>query len=240
MVWTRPSQPAVPVVWHTFEAKDGDDSEGRVVTYRVQDLTEDRYEDMIEHFMNHFVEEEPMSVSMGTTKDPQMRTGSSHMWRAVLKEQMTLVCYKDGSDEIIGANILAVRDNGNYLDTQLDSKNQSKALNVIHYCSKQFDYTEHYGVKLRLVAYGLAVNKRYRGRGIATEILKARVPMCKALGIQLAAHPFSAIGSQKAATNAGYRTDYEITYDDLAKMGPDYTMPNIQSKSFKLMSFAIE
>ncbi|XP_053698640.1 uncharacterized protein LOC128745588 [Sabethes cyaneus] len=240
MAWTRPLEPAVPVIWHTFRAKDGDDSDGGIVTYHVQDLTEDRYEDMIEHFLNHFIEEEPMCVSMGIPKDKQARAGLVSLWRSILKEKMTLVCYKEGSDEIIGANIISVKDDENYFEFEIKNEKQDKLLNIVEYVSKQFNLCEHYGVKHRLVAYGLSVNKGYRGRGIATEILKARVPMCKALEIKLAAHPFSAIGSQKAASNAGYFTDYEITYDDLAKLGPAYTLPGIKSKSFKLMSFPIE
>ncbi|XP_055547033.1 uncharacterized protein LOC129731225 [Wyeomyia smithii] len=162
------------------------------------------------------------------------------MWRSVLKEKMTLVCYKEGSDEIIGANILAVKNTSNYFNFKLKNDRQDNMLNIIDYVSKQFDFTERYCIENRLVAYGLSVNKLYRGRGIATDILKARVPMCKALGIKLAAHPFSAIGSQKAALNAGYRTDYEITYDDLSKLGPEYTLPDIKSKYFKLMSYSME
>ncbi|XP_055547737.1 uncharacterized protein LOC129731627 [Wyeomyia smithii] len=240
MAWTRPSLPAIPVVWHTFRAKDGDGSDGRIVTYYVQDLTEDRYEDMIEHFLGHFIEEEPMCVSTGVPKDEGSRSSFVSLWRSILKEKMTLVCYKEGSDEIIGANIIAVKNKDNYFDFKMKSEKQGNLLNIVEYVSKQFDFSERYGVENRLVAYGLAVNKRYRGRGIATEILKARVPMCKALGIKLAAHPFSAIGSQRAASSAGYRTDYEITYDDLAKLGSEYTLPGIKSKSFKLMSFPIE
>ncbi|XP_053692411.1 uncharacterized protein LOC128740865 [Sabethes cyaneus] len=235
MVWTRSSQPAVPVVWHTFQARDGDESDGRLVTYRVQDLTEDRHEDLIEHFLDNFLVDEPMSAASGSAEKQQ--SGAVSLWKPILEENMTLVCYKEGSDEIIGANILAIRDSENYLIT---TEERDVALNIVDYASKQFDYTEHYGVVDRMVAYGLSVGKRYRGRGIATEILKARVPLCKAFGIKLAAHSFSAIGSQKAATKAGYRTDYEITYDDLAKMGPEYAMPGITSKNFKLMSYYIE
>ncbi|XP_053692412.1 uncharacterized protein LOC128740866 [Sabethes cyaneus] len=240
MAWTRPSQPAIPVVWHTFQAKDGEGSDGRIVTYQVQDLTEDRYEDLVKHFLNHFMEEEPMTVSMGVPKNQQSRAGVVNLWRSILKEKMTLVCYKEGSNEIIGANILAVRDNANYSDYEFEGEKKQNVQRIMEYVSKQFNCADHYGTVNRLIAYGLSVNKRYRGRGIATEILKARVPMCKALGIKLAAHPFSAPGSQGAATKAGYRTDYEISFEELAKLGPEYTLPGIQSKYFKFMSFPIE
>ncbi|XP_058839944.1 uncharacterized protein LOC131695448 [Topomyia yanbarensis] len=239
MVWTRPTNSAFPSVWHTFRAKDVDSDQ--LITYRVQDLTEDRFEDMVQHFLDNFIEEEPICVSKGVAKDATAREAAIKLWRKVLREKMTLVCYKEGSDEIIGANIVTVKTSDEvYTIDILKSAEQGDVRVIVEYVTKQFDALEHYGVDHRMVAYGLTVDRRYRGRGIATEILKARVPMCKALGIKLAAHPFSALGSQKAASNAGYRTDYEITYDDLAKLGPKYTLLNIPSKSIKLMSLFIE
>ncbi|XP_058839035.1 uncharacterized protein LOC131695457 [Topomyia yanbarensis] len=239
MVWTRPPNPPIPTVWHTFKAKDVDSD--RLVTYRVQDLTEDRYEDMIQHFLNHFIEEEPFSVSKGASSNATLREGMIQLWRNGFEEKMTLVCYREGSDEIVGANIVLVKSLDEVYDGEtIPCEEQGNFRAILEYVSEQFDVHKHYGVDHRMIAYGLTVNKRYRGRGIATEILKARVPMCKAFGIKLAAHPFSAIGSQKAAINAGYRTDYEITFDELAALGPKYALPGIQSKSLKLMSYSIE
>ncbi|XP_058839466.1 uncharacterized protein LOC131694943 [Topomyia yanbarensis] len=196
---------------------------------------------MIQHFLNHFIEEEPCSVSKGTSKNATLREATIQLWRKGLEEKMTLVCYREGSDEIVGANILHVKSlDEDYDGDTLPYDEQGDLRAILEYVSNQFDVFKHYGVDHRMIAYGLTVNKRYRGRGIATEIIKARVPMCKALGIKLAAHPFSAIGSQRAAINAGYRTDYEITYDELATMGPKYALPGVQSKSFKLMSYSME
>ncbi|XP_058444181.1 uncharacterized protein LOC131425895 [Malaya genurostris] len=239
MVWTRPIATTGSNSWHTFKAKDSDSDQ--LVVYRVQDLTEDRYEDMIQQFLDHFIEEEPISVSKGISKDQSARDGLIDLWRSTLREQMTLVCYKEGSDEIIGANIVVVRESEEaYDDDAFPGGDQADVRAIFKYVLAQFDPLKYYGVDHRLIAYGLTVNKRYRGRGVATEILNARVPMCKAFGIKLAAHPFSAPGSQGAARKAGYRTDYEITYDDLAELGPKYTLSGIQSKSLKLMSLLIE
>lgn len=79
------------------------------------------------------------------------------------------------------------------------------------YMTNQFNLFEHYNVTHYLTAYGLAINHRYRGRGIATEVLKARVPLCKALGIKLTATNFTAVGSQVAAKKAGFETNLEVT-----------------------------
>lgn len=55
------------------------------------------------------------------------------------------------------------------------------------------------------------VNREYRGLGIATEMLKARRPFLKALGLSLTSTSFTGTASQKAAQKAGYVEDYAIT-----------------------------
>jgi GNAT superfamily N-acetyltransferase len=69
---------------------------------------------------------------------------------------------------------------------------------------------ERHGVDKYLTAVGLVVNKKYRGLGIATEVLKARRPLLEALGLTLTSTIFTGPGSQKAALNAGYVEEYSI------------------------------
>jgi RimJ/RimL family protein N-acetyltransferase len=59
---------------------------------------------------------------------------------------------------------------------------------------------EKFNVNRYLTAYGLCINRAYRRRGIATEMLKARVPYLKALGLTVTGTVFTGVGSQKAAT----------------------------------------
>lgn len=83
----------------------------------------------------------------------------------------------------------------------------------IAYTFEECNIFEKYNVEKFLVAYGLVVNRNYRGRGIATEMLKARIPLMNEIGIEVTSTCFSVIGSQKAAANAGYVEDYVISYD---------------------------
>lgn len=62
--------------------------------------------------------------------------------------------------------------------------------------SKGVNVHETYKVDKHVGAFGLSVDPKYRGRGIATEILKARAPMCKALGIGLTSNVFTGEASQ--------------------------------------------
>ncbi|KXJ78967.1 hypothetical protein RP20_CCG002745 [Aedes albopictus] len=239
MGWQRPAEPTIPTVWYTFQAPDPDNGD-QLVTYRVEDLTEDRYDDMIQHYTDNFVDDEPFCENKQISKDELSLAEIVGFWRWCFEKRMTVVCYKEGSDEIVGANLLHVKHVDDKEDwDELRSKRIQDIVHTNEYMTKQFNIFQNYNVDRYLTAYGLAIKHRYRGRGIATEVLKARVPLCKAFGIQATATNFTAIGSQKAAEKAGFKNDFEMTYDDFAKMGPRYSFPGIKSKSLKLMTLQI-
>lgn len=71
---------------------------------------------------------------------------------------------------------------------------------------------EKYNTDEYLAAYGLCVGRSYRGMGIATEMLKARIPYMKKMGLKVTTTAFTAIGSQVAAKKAGYEDDIVMRY----------------------------
>lgn len=240
MGWQRPGEPAIPTVWYTFQAKDPDNGD-QLASYRVEDLTEDRYNDMIRHYTENFVKDEPLCENKQVFQDELSMAEITGFWRWCFEQKMTIVCYKEGSDEIVGANLLHVKqaaDTGS-LD-MIQSKKMQDIIMINEYMTNQFNIFKHYNVDRYLTAYGLGINHRYRGRGIATEILKARIPMCRAFGIQVTSTNFTAIGSQKAAAKVGFESNLDVTYDDFAKIGPRFAFPGIKSTSLNLMSLTIE
>jgi RimJ/RimL family protein N-acetyltransferase len=80
-------------------------------------------------------------------------------------------------------------------------------LDVMNISEEQFNLFEHYKIDQCLYGFGLAVDPTYRGRGIATELLKARFPLLKTLGIKITTTAFTGPASQAAARKAGYHED---------------------------------
>jgi hypothetical protein len=76
--------------------------------------------------------------------------------------------------------------------------------------NKQFNAYTHYKVDRFLKGYGLAVSEKHRCRGIATELLKARIPLLKALSLTLTTTAFTSDGSAMAAEKAGYTENLRI------------------------------
>lgn len=86
------------------------------------------------------------------------------------------------------------------------------------YTTKLFNIFEDYQVDHYLHAFGLGVEVEHRGKGIAVELLKARIPLLKVLGLSVTATVFSTLSSQKAAVKAGYKETYAISYEQLRRM----------------------
>lgn len=110
---------------------------------------------------------------------------------------------------------------------------------LIDYAESQFDIFENFHVTKYLTSYALLVHPNYRNRGIATEILKARVPFMKQLGIKVSATMFSSIGSQIAASKAGFEDKFVIGYDELQMKFPAFDFSAISSKFYKKMSLTV-
>uniref|UniRef100_A0A182LT41 N-acetyltransferase domain-containing protein n=1 Tax=Anopheles culicifacies TaxID=139723 RepID=A0A182LT41_9DIPT len=215
MPWDRPNNVPYPNVWWTFCAPDPDRDDGALATYRVEDLTEDRIEDAIKLYTEHFLDDEPLCSYGRIRHDPPSYEEVVKFWMGVFEKKMTIVCYKEGSKELVGANLLSVKSVNDNVDfaNLIKSERMQKLVAVNEYMTDTVNLFERYGVDKYLTAYGLSVNNRYRGRGIATEILKARRPICQAFGLRLTSTNFTAIGSQIPAAKIGFQTDLEMKCD---------------------------
>lgn len=242
MPWERPAAVSYPNVWWTFQAPDPDRDDGALATYRVEDLTEDRFEDAVKIYTEHFLDDEPLAQHARTRYNQVSYEDIVAFWKKSLNERLSVACYKEGSKELVGANILALQQANTKKDVNDLPRTETsrKIVAVFIYMTETANIFERYGVDKYLTAYGLSVNSRYRGRGIATEILKARVPICKAFGLRLTSTSFTAIASQVSAAKVGFKTDLEMRYDEFVKVNPSLTFEGINGTSVKQMSLVIE
>lgn len=234
MVWKRPENVPYPTVWHTFQAKDTDSD--RLVTYRVQDLPEERFEEAIGHMMEFFVLDEPTCRAKNIVSEQQSVDEIAALWREFVKLRLVIVCFKEGSDEIAGMNMLYIAEKNDKEQYQCKGQIWRCIYDLVDNVMKEADVFERYGVDVYIGAMGLSVAPKYRGRGIATEILRARIPLCKSVGISLTSTCFTAIGSQVAAAKAGYEETYVVSYEDMTKVDDRFVFPNVTTKYIKCMT----
>lgn len=108
--WKRPASVEFPKIWHTFKARDIQSD--NLVEYRVQGLPLNRADDYIEHLLTNFYGEEPAGKALGIHDDPYGADDYKRFWMPIIAQRTTLVCFKDGSDEIVGANVVYIKTKG--------------------------------------------------------------------------------------------------------------------------------
>uniref|UniRef100_A0A182JE85 Uncharacterized protein n=1 Tax=Anopheles atroparvus TaxID=41427 RepID=A0A182JE85_ANOAO len=150
MVWKRPENVPYPAVWHTFQAKDTDSD--RLVTYRVQDLPESRFEEAVAHMLEHFVFDEPTCRAKNIVGEQQSVDEIADLWREFVKQKLVIVCFKEGDDEIAGMNMLYI--------AEQDDKEQYQCKGQIWRCI--YDLVEHIMKKANVFEhYNLILNERH-------------------------------------------------------------------------------
>lgn len=104
----RPPNIPYPNVWLTFKAPDDN---GELVNYRIQDLPEEKFEDGIKHMRANFLLDEPLCRSRNMADDEQSIIDFTTIWReAIFGDKLTLACFQEGCDDIVGMNVLYVEE----------------------------------------------------------------------------------------------------------------------------------
>ncbi|XP_077299119.1 uncharacterized protein LOC143920220 [Arctopsyche grandis] len=220
--WTRPLSVEYPQVWSRFEKTTND---GKVLQLKIQDVTEDHYEGILELATTEFIRDEPWYSNTGFPDDSaSVAIVREYMMKVVFPQKVSVVCLledEDGSKlKIVGFNYLGIcckndiEDVGEFIKTQATT-----TLLILYeaYKAESPNIFDKYNVESYLGAMGLFVKREYRGLRISTEILKARLPLCKAIGIGISNTIFTAIASQKSARKAGFEVDAVVSYDILRK-----------------------
>lgn len=104
---------------------------------------------------------------------------------------------------------------------------------------KQHDVFGKYGVDTYLTDYALCTKKDFRNRGIATEFIKSRTAMMKALNVTVTSTPYTVIGSQRAAVSAGHTEAFKIPYSELAKSYPTFDFSKSNAEFIVFLDFKL-
>lgn len=104
--WIRPEALEFPLTYLNFETLDSNGEDQ--VKYRVEDLPENRFKDVISLMRDKHLVDEPMYSSKRVLDCPQSISEMIENWKNMLRQNISLVCYKEGSDEIIAVNVLGV------------------------------------------------------------------------------------------------------------------------------------
>ncbi|XP_034827755.1 uncharacterized protein [Maniola hyperantus] len=234
MVYTRPTSMPLPTVWHRFTAQGA--------ALRVQDMTDDQVEPAVQLLLKYFTADEPPCKYIEINKHPGALAELEKLWRTTIKDRISVVCVEDRDEptDIIGVNVLTVCSRCDKEEEfQTDDRIWAKLFGAVDLVGRSVDIFDKFGVDQYLNAYGLVVTPQWRGCGVGKEILLARIPLCKALGVKVTATVFTAAASQAVARKAGFQDLFQISYEELAKRG--FCFPGVEKDTTcsKLMALEI-
>lgn len=94
-----------PEVIRTFEvpARDGDRKK-----YRLEILQADRFEEVLDIMKDKHLLDEPMYSSKGVRHEPVSLQEMIGNWKNMLAQNISLICFEEGSTDIVAVNILGV------------------------------------------------------------------------------------------------------------------------------------
>lgn len=206
-----------PQIYSRFKvkSKESDDEE----EFYIQDLTENYFDQAVDIIVELHARGAVFHKACNTLLNDDGIDRVRKSYRKAFEERISLICIKQETGEIAGLNGLYVQsrfdvpaasDDVNFHQLQELTKHFTEACNLF----------DHYHVDYGVFAVGLCVDRKFRGRGIATEILKARAGVLRAIDLKMTSAIFSTNGAQKAAAKAEYDENYSIAYEELEKLFP--------------------
>ncbi|GJQ70243.1 hypothetical protein Trydic_g22693 [Trypoxylus dichotomus] len=237
--WTRPKSVPVPTVWSSFEGRI--ERNGVKNTYWIQEITDEYKDQVIQYMLEEFVLDEPFCKYSKISEDPDVMKEFKNFWSETLKENLGLVCLtkdQDGVTHVAGMNctLLGYKDDEKDIATNLDEK-CLRVFRTLKYVKDQSDPFTKFNITEYLDGMGLYVLPKYRGEGLGTALLRAREPMCRAIGLKATLTLFTSKVSQVLAERIGFKDLCTVDYADLEKDPGLMTFPNIQehTKSIRFM-----
>lgn len=190
-MFQRPEDLEFPQVYYKFNVKDEE--------FYVQDLTEEFFESAIELMVKDYLPYENLAIGQNIAQTPEAVKEFRVIWQEVAQGKLSLACFKADNNELVAVNFLKVTSIDDKSNLKCQTNNWNNLFTFFLTTMENINIFEKFNIKQYLNGYGLVVKKEFRFRGIASEMLKARVPFMKKLGLKVTATVFTAVGSQKAA-----------------------------------------
>ncbi|XP_031636032.1 uncharacterized protein LOC116348942 [Contarinia nasturtii] len=132
-----------------------------LANYEIEPLPSSKYKEASEFVVKYMSDDENVDL-----------TGAKTAWAKELKKGLSFVCFKPGTQDIIGVNILEIKTNSSGIPSACD---------VVF---KKFN------VRKYLITSAFVVHPNYRGKGIGKALLRANEQICLKCGVKVTAGLF--------------------------------------------------
>ena len=173
-------------------------------------ITEDRYSDVIDIMANYFVPDEPLSVAFDVVWCPDFEK----LVLANLKENLSVMAVSDDTNEVMGIRVCGVRkktDSDNL--AEIENEPLRSLFEFLSHKNEEIDFFNKYGVSEQFHFLSLAVNAKYRRRGLGNILLGTCVALAKELGFKAIKGEGTSNFSQRIYEKQGFETVFVLPYD---------------------------
>lgn len=229
-----------PQIYSKFKVKSKniDEVEKEEELY-IQDLTENYFDDAVDFIVEYHARGSIFHRAANTLSNEEGIQKARGMYRKVFEERVSLICVKADTNEIIGINAMLIKSKLDAPNVPDDDERFCLLTDAKNYIENSFNVMEHYDVDRYMLTAGLCVHRKYRCKGIGTQILKARIPLMQAIDINVTVSIFSTIGAQNAALAAGFDNNFSITYEELGEKFPKMNFSHAYGTTCKLSSLKV-
>ncbi|XP_014226796.1 uncharacterized protein LOC106652382 [Trichogramma pretiosum] len=239
--WKRPEGPLN--VWRIVDGYERmEDGSKKPIKFSIQDIPDDesRRQEVLDHFYDYFLEDEPVSKSTKIKQDPDGVADFQSVWNYALDQRVVIGCYKldsDGKiDKLVGANIVFMVTKDSSKDMKnFKSENFKKIWRLFEDLVSNADVCKIYNVDKYISSISLSVLPEYRGQKLGQYILETRDDLGKKYGFPATSTMFTAAASQRQAERAGFEEKFSKNYADIVDENGKPQFPNITSKCVKIM-----
>lgn len=206
-------------------------------------ITADHFERVIEHLRRNFFADEPLNRAAGLCQHGGGNAELEHHSLATLQDQLSIMAVDGRKDSINYGQIAGVILNGvlrpgdteQALEKLQESSdaNYKKIFELLYGHSLQVDLFERYNVDQIFDVRILSVDSRYRGQGIAKELVRRAEQVARKSGFQLLKADATGIFSQKILCSQGFQPFSEQLYAKYTNDAGEIILP-VEAPHIKL------
>ncbi|XP_039293310.1 uncharacterized protein LOC111056184 [Nilaparvata lugens] len=180
-------------------------------------VPEDRYLDVIVHLRHNFFADEPINRSVQLCEPGQPHAELEEHSLSTLKDGMSVMALDTHTGEVIGVALNGVQHMGDLnaaqekLETMTDGSFK-QIFGLLYSLNQTLDLFSKYEVENIFECRILSVDSRFRGRGLAKELMSRSETVAKDAGFKVFKEDATGLFSQKIAASLGHETVYEMEY----------------------------
>lgn len=180
-------------------------------------INSENYERVIDHLRRNFFADEPLNRAAGLCQQGGGNNELEQHSLATLQDQLSLMAVDERDSQIAGVILNGVLHPGDteqaldklHLSTDINYK---KIFELLYKHNLQVDLFVRYNVDRIFDVRILSVDSRYRGQGIAKELVKRAELVARQAGYHLLKADATGIFSQKILRSQGFETFSEQLY----------------------------